>query len=186
MKKIHKILIWIIWFILIIWLVYASDTVASNRKSNKIPWQWTPNTFYDDAHNVWTSYLPESRFSFDSWTSAWWDSVILDSVTWLMWQSNWTLWWTITWDLANSYCADLELWWYTDWRLPTLKELLSIADLSRYSPSIDTTYFTAHSNYYWSSTTRASITINKWIVNFTYGTNSTSIRTNTFYVRCIR
>ncbi|HIJ40660.1 MAG TPA: DUF1566 domain-containing protein [Deltaproteobacteria bacterium] len=41
-----------------------------------------------------------------------------------------------------------------DWRLPTLKELDSILDLSVYDPVIDSRYFNdTQSENYWSSTT---------------------------------
>lgn len=61
---------------------------------------------------------------------------------------------------------------FNDWRMPTLKELKFIADLSKLSPAIDTAYFpNTVSSYhnYWSSTTDAISTGYACIVWFHYG-----------------
>lgn len=187
MKKIYKLLTLIIWFALVTWLAYATITVANSRKSSKIPWQWTINWNYDSAHNVWTSYSPEARFSFDSWVSAWWSSVVLDSVTWLYWQSEWVIQWSKTWDSAKTYCEGLTLWWYSDWRLPNLKELLSIVDLSKFNPAIDTTYFNVNTSRFWSSTPVASSTSRAWLWSFYGGTNISYLKASySAYVLCLR
>jgi hypothetical protein len=57
---------------------------------------------------------------------------------------------------------------FTDWRLPTLQELFTIADHSRKSPAIDTDAFpTCKGGWYWSSTLDASSpSVYAWLVNF--------------------
>lgn len=185
MKKLYKILIWISWFILFSWLVYA--TIANTNKSSYLPWQWVPLWYYNSAHNVWTSNIAESRFTFTSWTTAWWTSVVLDSITWLSWQSNWTTQWSKTWSEANTYCNALVLWWQTDWKLPNIKQIQSIVDYSRSTPKINIDYFTSAGDIYWSSTIVSSVTANAWCMHFgdgyTYNTNS---KTLYYYVRCVR
>lgn len=184
MKNKHKILTVILGLILLSWLVYA--TLASNRKSTKLPWQWIPTWFHDPEHNVWVNYLPESRFSFYSWSIVW-NWIVLDSITWLYWQSAWNAVWTTTWELAKTYCADLELLWFTDWRLPNYKELISIVDLSRVNPSIDYNYFSYNNiKSYWSSTTHSSFTGSAWNVFFYNGNYSFSDKTEEKVVRCVR
>jgi hypothetical protein len=50
-----------------------------------------------------------------------------DPATGLMWahQDNGSL---VNWNQANSYCSNLRLGGYSDWRLPTLSELTNIYD----------------------------------------------------------
>jgi hypothetical protein len=79
------------------------------------------------------------------------------------------------------------LWWWSDWRLPEIKELETIVDYSIYNPSINTTYFTNTANVrYWSSTTYATSTSGAWIVNFSDGNSNHDTKTNSRYVRCVR
>jgi len=61
---------------------------------------------------------------------------------------------------------------YSDWRMPTFKELGNIVkySISNPGPTIDTGYFTGTvSSFYWSSTTHAYYTNHAWGVNFYYG-----------------
>ena len=83
------------------------------------------------------------------------DGTVTDTSTGLMWQQAGPSS-AMTWEQALAYCEELNLGGYTDWRLPTKKELRSLVDFSRYDPSINTTYFPdTVSSFYWSSTTDA-------------------------------
>lgn len=111
---------------------------------------------------------------------------VTDAVTTLMWQKqdDGT---TKTWEGAIAYCQGLTLAGYSDWRLPNVKELSSLVDDSRYSPSINTTYFpNTQSSSYWSSTTYSYDTALAWFVNFHIGYTNYSDKTNPYYVRCVR
>jgi len=71
------------------------------------------------------------------------------------------------WDDAVSYCEDLSLGGFSDWRLPTVIELSFLIARERYDPSINTTYFpNTVSDDYWSSTTSASVPGYVWYVDF--------------------
>jgi hypothetical protein len=98
---------------------------------------------------------------------------------------------TYQWDgpttFAITYCEGLSLGGFTDWRLPNVKELKSIADMTVYSPAINATYFpNTQSSTYWSSTTCAPNTTYAWYVLFTNGSTTNYNKTNTGYVRCVR
>ena len=68
------------------------------------------------------------------------DGTVTDTDTGLMWQKA-TAPGTYTWEQALLYCENLNLGGYRDWRLPTVKELGSILDFTRYKPAINISYF---------------------------------------------
>ena len=77
---------------------------------------------------------------------------------------------------------------YSDWRLPSRKELRSIIDYRTYNPAIDTAYFpnTVSSNY-WSSTTYAYYRYGAWLVSFSYGYFGNAFsKSYSHYVRAVR
>jgi len=114
------------------------------------------------------------------------DDTVTDSDTGLMWQKE-DDGVTRTWESAITYCEGLSLGGYTDWRLPNIKELESITDDAKNSPAIDSTYFTnTNSSDYWSSPTTAESTSSAWHVNFYSGSISSSYKSGSYYVRCVR
>jgi len=65
---------------------------------------------------------------------------------------------TLSWSLALARCANLELEGRTSWRLPSVKELLTLVDRSRSSPAVDPVTFTGASlrvRGHWTSTPSA-------------------------------
>jgi hypothetical protein len=78
---------------------------------------------------------------------------------------------------------------YSDWRLPTIKELDSIVnlDIPYPGPTINTTYFpNTVSSFYWSSTTSAYNTYVAWGVYFGYGGDLVDGKNCYGYVRSVR
>ena len=121
---------------------------------------------------------------------------VTDNVTGLMWQQeddNQTYNWyeaSGTYDAiynpgSTDVCGSLSLAGYSDWRLPSKKELMSIVNYGTYQPAIDTTYFPNITSLYWSSTTKG--TPFAWLVYFNsgYAYYYNNI-TNYLYVRCVR
>ncbi len=116
------------------------------------------------------------------------DGTVTDTSAGLMWQQD-----TdasvdgMTWYQALSHCENSTLAGYTDWRLPTQKELRSLVDHSRYNPAIDTIYFpNARPDFYWSSTTCAGYTFGAWGVDFSYGGDDNIDKGSSYYVRAVR
>jgi len=69
-------------------------------------------------------------------------------------------------DTATTYCTDLVMGGYEDWRLPTSVELEGIVDYGRSNPAIDSTFQNTSSSYYWSSTSAVGDEYYAWIVDF--------------------
>ncbi|MFH1259701.1 MAG: DUF1566 domain-containing protein [Elusimicrobiota bacterium] len=114
-------------------------------------------------------------------------SVTVDNRTGLMWATDAGLVASSSWTVAITNCENLSYAGYTDWRLPNVKELMSIVNYQNYNPSIDTTKFrNTVSNYYWTSTTYAAPTTNAWVVGFSDGFVDYGDKTGTYYVRPVR
>jgi len=73
------------------------------------------------------------------------DGTISDLNTGLMWQKTPDFGRKMKWDEAHTYADSLRLAGFLDWRLPTIKELLSIAsfdgNVRTLTPYLDTNYF---------------------------------------------
>lgn len=115
------------------------------------------------------------------------NDTITDNVTGLVLQK--TEGGQMTWTNAGAYCDNLTLGGQSDWRLPAIRELVSILDLEGYNPTIDTTYFpSANSANYWASSNGAGIytTSYSWVMSFNNGHSGFNTKTNNYYVRCVR
>lgn len=176
----------LIFLSLILWLltVYASSTIAIDRKSSILPYQWVRNWYYDSSHNEWLSYKPESRFSFVNWTSPWENTFVKDSVTGLMWNSK-PDWEGKRWQDAINYCDNLVKWWYDDWRLPSNFELRTLIDYSN-TNLIDSNFFMNTWSEFWTSTECAYDRSKAWHVQFGLGYTPPSAKTSKRYALCVR
>ena len=111
----------------------------------------------------------------------------VDKTTSLMWQDDVSAKTTkLDWSGAIEYCQKLSLRGYTDWRLPTRMELLSIADKSKIFPAIKNGINNVVSDGYWSSSPYVSDASRVWGVYFDDGNGNWGNRSSTFYVRCVR
>lgn len=113
------------------------------------------------------------------------DGAVTDSKTGLMWQQQDD---GTTRDLESSitYCEDLTLAGFSDWRLPNVKELFSIVTLSKQDPSTDPVFTNTVSSYYASSTTSANESNKSWSVFFYDGNVGIYYSGNPRLVRAVR
>ena len=92
------------------------------------------------------------------------DGTLTDDVTGLMWQvvdgGEMTI------EGATAYADSLQLAGYSDWRLPSAHELMSIQDLQMSNPSIDTQSFApTEAEYWWSADAQANDPNKIWVTN---------------------
>ena len=108
----------------------------------------------------------------------------VDTTTRLEWQDDASV--KKDWQGAIAYCKNLSLKGKSDWRLPSIEELLSITDDTKYDPAIKSGFKNVVSGYYWSSSSDASLAGTAWLVDFYDGNDGTYYKSGELYVRCVR
>ena len=115
------------------------------------------------------------------------DGTVTDDVTGLMWTKNDEFQEENT---ACTYCENLEVAGYSDWRAPTIEELQTIIDYRYVSPAIDGSVFdtitTPYSDYWYSSTPQLNTSL-AWGINTSSGiVDSIYSYFQNPYIRCVR
>ncbi len=110
---------------------------------------------------------PSPRFTVQANTNC-----VLDNLTGLIWTRNNNLDGMKNWTNALVYCEALDYGGQTDWRLPNRFELASLLDLSRYNPTLPSghPFVTLQWGSFWSSSSYAGATDNRWYVYLGDGT----------------
>ncbi|MBF0901914.1 DUF1566 domain-containing protein [Campylobacter concisus] len=120
--------------------------------------------------------------------------VVKDDIYKLMWQDGDLSPHEMTHDEAVHYCENLNSAGFNDWRLPTIKELLSITDDTRFEPAINKAFknvayeTTDHrgERWYWSQTKSAGASSSVWVVNSNDGFVGWRDVSSRRFVRCVR
>jgi hypothetical protein len=97
----------------------------------------------------------------------------------------------VNWTEANDYATLSNIFGrcgaHSGWRVPTLRELLSIVHRGTGSPAIDTHYFpNTASNAFWTSDRYARDPMGAWRVNFANGSASANDLSSYGHVRLVR
>ncbi len=103
----------------------------------------------------------------------------------------------LSWQQALQHCENLEFAGRNDWRLPNVRELQSIVDYGRSTPSIDPVFgvasppmSAASSSWYWSSSSVLGSPGSGWHVSFDYGYVLGGVavvdKSLLYYVRAVR
>lgn len=114
------------------------------------------------------------------------DGTIKDTKLGLMWPKEGSAK-TMTHEEAEKYCKEFSAGGHKDWRLPTVEELESLVDRTKYSPAIISNLFSVKTDdWYWTSTIYAGYSGSAWVVSFGYGNVDWFGRSNGNYVRPVR
>jgi Protein of unknown function (DUF1566)/Complement Clr-like EGF-like len=112
--------------------------------------------------------------------------VVSDEVTGLWWQQGYSNA-PVMFGQANAVCNQLGLANQHDWRLPSLVELLSIADHAAFQPAVDEAAFPdTPGAFFWTSTPISDAPGVHMAIAFHDGDATGSGGTDTGYVRCVR
>jgi hypothetical protein len=138
-----------------------------------------------DGFYQWGVKLDISTNRFSEWGS----DVVQDNLTGLMWAQDGGIP-ARDWEDALSYCDTLNLGGHTDWRLPNVKELLTLIDYGNSNPALPTGYNGYFTNIavasYWSSTTTIHATNQAWAVHFWAGETKMPAKTENHRVLPVR
>lgn len=116
------------------------------------------------------------------------NETVIDCVTGLEWQRAVDAG-SYTQAEAIAYCDGLTLAGYTDWRLPSTIELLTLVDYSVASPgpTIDADKFpSTPATYFWSASSVAGSPTYGWNVRFSHGIAHNLVATDPYRARCVR
>jgi hypothetical protein len=92
------------------------------------------------------------------------------------------------WSDANPHCLEKTVGGRTGWRAPTVEELASLVDQSRYDPALPAghPFSNVKSAVYWTATSSAKDPITAWHVSFLSGEVKTDQKSQTRRVWCVR
>ncbi len=111
-----------------------------------------------------------------------------DDKTGLIWQDNKEVAENnLNQDEAKTYCQDLEVDGFRDWRLPTLREYYTIIDLMRNRPALKNGFEIRDDGRYWTSTLFVKNPEKEaWYISMSYGEAEPYNKSRVFHVRCVR
>jgi formylglycine-generating enzyme required for sulfatase activity len=167
-------------------IVIRSGSIAQKLIPFKLP-DTGQNTGYTSSNGEDSDFIINPMSFTDNG-----DGTITDNNTGLMWQK--TDGGEMVFENAVSYCSNLKLGGYNDWRLPLGYELFSINKYDFLNPAINTAYFTKTLVEYWyTSELRIDDTSKVWVVNSGGGIGAhpksetiSNKGTRRFHVRAVR
>ena len=163
-----------------IWVTNAGGGVGNHPMTETISAGGVKSFHVRAVRNITTPPVIPSHFTDNG------DGTVTDNLTSLTWQKV-LVQDTITWEQALNYANTLTLAGHTDWRLPNIKELQSISDLTVTNPAINPIFtLGTGAKFYWSSTTQFNNAPDAWYLNTQYGITTYITKTSNLYALCVR
>lgn len=114
-------------------------------------------------------------------------NIVIDKKQNLMWQDNFeSIQHKEDIIMGITYCDNLVLNGYIDWRMATIKELQTIIDITNKKSSIKNQFLHTKSKKYWSKNYNIDDKDNYWYVDFQSGKIAFEDQNNKNYIRCVR
>lgn len=163
-----------------IWVTNSGGGIGNHQKSETISAGGVKQFHVRAVRDISAPSLISAHFIDNG------DGTITDQLTDLIWEQL-PYADTLTWEQALVFADSLNLSGHSDWRLPNIKELQSLSDVSRMNPCINTNYFNiSGQKKYWSSTTLPNLTTKAWYLDTRYGITTYDFKTNKHYLFCVR
>jgi len=173
--------------------VFADFYIIPSNNKNYAPVEKSGQTVFsvtrDDGDLEQGIEWPDPRFTDNN------NGTVTDNMTDLIWVKYPSCSGTTDWASAIEYCNSLANGMCSltdgsaagDWRLPNIKEILSLIDYGHYNPALPSDHpFSLH-NYYWTSTTYSGSTPDAaWNINITTGIASITNKDTTYYIWPVR
>ncbi|MFZ4581650.1 MAG: DUF1566 domain-containing protein [Paludibacter sp.] len=165
----------------IIWLTNAGGGIGNHAKIESKSAGGTKLIHVRAVRNPITTTFSVTHFTDNG------DGTIKDNYTGLTWQKSSSTT-PMNWEAALAYAKTVNLGGKSDWRLPNIKELQSLNDVSLVKPSINKTFFPniVNSAFYWSSTTQYKTSGIAWEMNTDYGVVTYDDKILSKYVLLVR
>ena len=165
----------------IIWVTNAGGGIGNHPKTETLSAGGTKYFNVRAVRSPITTTFTVAHFTDNG------DGTIKDNYTGLTWQKNSSTT-PMNWEAALAYAKTITLGGKSDWRVPNIKELQSLNDVSRVKPSINKTYFPniVSSAFYWSSTSQYRTPTVAWDFNTDYGVVTYDTKTVAKYVILVR
>ena len=114
-------------------------------------------------------------------------NIVTDTTTNLMWQDNLeSTQYLEDITMAKTYCDNLILNGYIDWRMATIEELETIIDVSNKDMAIKKEFKYTTATQYWTQSQNITEQNMFWYIDFKTGAVNFDARDNKYTVRCVR
>jgi len=164
-----------------IWATNAGGGIGNHPKTETLSAGGTKRFHIRAVRDLITTTFSVTHFTDNG------DGTVKDNYTGLTWQkfSSTT---PMTWEASLAYAKSVTLGGKSDWRVPNIKELQSLNDVSRVKPSINKTYFPniVSSAFYRSSTTQYKTPDIAWDLHTDYGVVTYNDKSLNEYVILVR
>jgi hypothetical protein len=163
-----------------IWVTNKGGGIGNHLKTETVSAGGTKKIHVRAVREIETPPTVSSHFSDNS------DGTITDHLTDLVWQKT-PAPDSMTWESALVFSANLSLAGHDDWRLPNIKELQSLSEVSIANPSVNSAFFPQIGlKKYWASTSLPNQTTKAWYLDTRFGITTYAEKTGKLNLLCVR